>query len=191
MPLFLTLLPLVLMGLYLLLVSIFILEVKILLLVINHPVKEGVYRIDKVSPAFFLFFLNSAANNLIEFLFDKLLIPKGLTGEFLFRLFGAKMGKNVHVGTPIFDPYLVEIGDNSVTGYGSLILGHLIEGNKIIIKKTKIGKNVTIGAYSIISPGVTIEDNVIVAANSFVKKNSVLKKNHLYAGTPARIKKKL
>lgn len=68
------------------------------------------------------------------------------------------------------------------------------EGKKIIESKTafknvKIGKNVWIGNYSTIFPGVTIGDNSIVSAYSFVTEN--VPKNCVVAGQPARIIKKI
>lgn len=86
----------------------------------------------------------------------------------------------------VSDPSLVEIGTNCTIGLNAMITGHLIEGDKIFIKKVKIGKNCTIGAHSIISPGVVIGDNTIVGANSFVPKNAKLDANSVYVGSPAR-----
>ena len=68
------------------------------------------------------------------------------------------------------------------------------KGKKIIESKTafknvKIGKNVWIGNYSTIFPGVTIGDNSIVSAYSFVTEN--VPKNRVVAGQPARIIKKI
>ncbi|RLF42434.1 MAG: hypothetical protein DRN12_00190 [Thermoplasmata archaeon] len=106
---------------------------------------------------------------------------------FYLKLIGAKIGKNVFLALDelIFDPCLTEIGDNTIIGSKSMILGHIGE-DKLILRKTKIGKNCIIGTESLIMPGVTIEDNVVLGAKSFVTKNKILKKGGKYAGIPAR-----
>ncbi|MBN1924148.1 MAG: hypothetical protein JW791_05340 [Nanoarchaeota archaeon] len=191
MPFFLIFMPLVALSLYLLYVAIFIIEAKIAENILNHKIKEGLFKFDKITPATFQFSFNDIMNRMIESLLDKLLIPKGMIAEFLFNLFGLKRGKGIMFSTPLNDPYLTEIGDNVIIGKNALVLAHFIVNDTVYLKKTKIGNNVTIGTNSIISPGVTIEDNVIVGAGSFVKQDSVLKKNSLYAGSPAILKKKL
>lgn len=103
------------------------------------------------------------------------------------KLVGLKMGKtSMLTGSElIHDPYLVEIGENSLIGGWSQITGHLGE-KKLIVKKVKIGSNCLIGGKSFIMPGAVIEDNVTVALNSVVLKNSHLEKNSIYAGTPVK-----
>ncbi|PIU88311.1 hypothetical protein COS64_04010 [archaeon CG06_land_8_20_14_3_00_37_11] len=191
MPYFLVLLPVVFIILYSIYALLFILEAKIVLGLLNHDVKEGSFSTKQINHALILWVLSNTFNSIIESVLDKLLIPKTTIAELLFTLFGRKVGKNIHIGSPVFDPYLTEIGDNTVTGKYALILAHQMVGDNIYIKKTKIGRNVTIGAYAIISPGVTIEDNVIVGANSFVKQNVVLENGYFYAGVPARKIKKI
>ena len=66
-----------------------------------------------------------------------------------------------------------------------MILGHIAE-EKLILKKTKIGKNCLIGGETFIMPGVVIEDNVVLWAKSFVPKNTPLKKGKIYVGIPAK-----
>ena len=103
------------------------------------------------------------------------------------KLIGAKIGKNVFLALDdiIFDPCLIEIEDNTIIGSKSMILGHIGE-DKLILKRTKIGKNCIIGTQSLIMPGVIIEDNVILGAKSFVPKNMVLKNGKRYAGIPVK-----
>ncbi|MBI4844986.1 MAG: hypothetical protein HY810_00675, partial [Candidatus Omnitrophica bacterium] len=61
----------------------------------------------------------------------------------LFRMLGAKIGKNVQFNSKfVFDATLLEIGDNTVVGGGAIIIGHIVERGKLILKKVKIGKNV-------------------------------------------------
>jgi hypothetical protein len=103
------------------------------------------------------------------------------------RMIGCKIGKNVTLSADewIFDPYVTEIGDNTVIGARAIIIGHIGERH-LIIKKTKIGKNVLIGGDCFIMPGAIIEDNVILGAKSLVLKDQILKKGKIYAGMPAK-----
>ena len=46
----------------------------------------------------------------------------------LFRLLGAKLGKNVQFNSKyVYDATLLEIGDNTVVGGGAIIIGHIVE----------------------------------------------------------------
>lgn len=161
----------------------------ILKIVFNPKKKEGVYSLFSMQPAVLYYIFNELFLRINEKLFSMLLIPSAIYSDVLFKIFGLKCGKNIMLN-PIKDPYLTEIGDDSVIGQGVLILCHSIVRDNITLKRVKIGKNVTIGVNSIISPGVIIEDNVIIGANSFVKQNATLEKNSFYAGVPAKILEK-
>ena len=110
---------------------------------------------------------------------------------FFLRLAGLKIGKSSLIpGTElIYDPYVTEIGEETLIGGYVKIAGHVVE-NKLIVKKVKIGNNCIIGADSFIFPGVIIEDNVILGAKSLVTKNQVLEKGKIYGGVPAKEIKK-
>lgn len=162
----------------------------ILKLVFNPRTKEGIYSIFSMQPAVLYYVFNELLMRINEQLFSLLLIPSAMYADLLFKVFGLKCGKNI-MFNPIKDPYLTEIGSDSVIGQGVLILCHSIVRDIITLKKVSIGKNVTIGANAIISPGVIIEDNVIVGANSFVKQNMILEKNSFYAGVPAKLLQRL
>jgi len=106
---------------------------------------------------------------------------------FFLKMIGCKIGKNVVLSADewIFDPYVTEIGDNTIIGGRSILTGHIGEGH-LIIKKLKIGNNCLIGGDCFIMPGVIIEDNVILGAKSLVLKDQILKKGKIYAGIPAK-----
>ncbi len=107
--------------------------------------------------------------------------------SFIMCGFGAHIGSNVLITRgDFFDPWLLEIGDNTIIGHNSLITGHYFENGNIVWGKICIGKDCTVGSRAIISPGVTLEDGVILGAQSFVGKDEVLSKG-TYAGVPARL----
>src|SRR5438445_5353294 len=100
--------------------------------------------------------------------------PSMMVKRNVFRLMGAKIGKDVVIAPSTLDPIfpeLIEIGDNSIIGWDVMILTHEFVGNKLRKGRVKIGKNTTIGARTLIMPGITIGDNVIIAADSLVNKD--------------------
>jgi len=103
-----------------------------------------------------------------------------------YKLFGGKLGKGVAIYTRLWDVELIEVGDYTSIGTGCIIGGHAISQGELFRKRIKIGKNCTIGAGTIILPGVTIGDKVIVASNSVIPANRTLDSNSVYAGTPVK-----
>jgi len=111
---------------------------------------------------------------------------------FLHRCAGAKIGKNCFIPDTsiLYEPCLIEIGDNTIIGADCKISAHVIEKNKMIISKVKIGNNCLIGGETIVLPGAIIEDNVTIGVKSLVTKNQVLEKGKTYVGVPAKELKK-
>ena len=102
-----------------------------------------------------------------------------------YRGMGAKIGKNTLIGTDrIWDCDMIEIGDNCIIGGNVAINAHIGQGQKGRMRRVRIGNGVTIGADSLVMPGVVIEDNVLVGPNSVVPMGKRLKANSVYLGTP-------
>ncbi len=105
----------------------------------------------------------------------------------LFRMLGAKLGKNVQINSRHFyDASLVEIGDNTVLGGNAIINGHTVERGRLRLRKVKIGKNVTIGSHATIMPGCEIGDNAIIGASAVLLKNSKVGPREVWFGLPAQ-----
>ncbi|HWI65860.1 MAG TPA: acyltransferase [Symbiobacteriaceae bacterium] len=108
---------------------------------------------------------------------------------FLYRLTGAKIGKNVSVGLAvvldIFYPHLVTIEDNAVVGYNSVILCHEFLVRDARIGPVVIGRDVMIGANSTILAGVTIGAGTEVSAMSLI--NTDLPAGVLAGGIPVKV----
>jgi acetyltransferase-like isoleucine patch superfamily enzyme len=95
--------------------------------------------------------------------------------------FGAKLGRGTIVGNGrIMTPDRIIVGNNSLIGFGSIITGHMYEGEGIYLNTVKIGNNVTVGGYAIVFPGAEIGDNVIIAANSVVPKDRKIPANTIW-----------
>ncbi len=100
------------------------------------------------------------------------------------KVFNSKVNKPL-INGGFVEHSLVSNGENCVIGSNAEILGHIIENNKLIIKRVNIGSNVTIGAKSIIMPGVNINDNVVIGSLSLVPKNKKVNSG-VYAGIPIK-----
>ena len=104
----------------------------------------------------------------------------------LFRLLGAKLGKNVQFNSKhVYDATLLEIGDNTVIGGGAIIIGHIVERGTLKLRKVKIGKNVTIGSHSTVMPGCEIGDGAIIGASAVLLKGTKVEPRDIYYGVPA------
>ncbi|HPB69020.1 MAG TPA: DapH/DapD/GlmU-related protein [Candidatus Omnitrophota bacterium] len=104
----------------------------------------------------------------------------------LFRLLGAKLGRNVQFNSKfVFDATLLEIGDNTVVGGGAIIIGHIVERGLLKLKKVKIGRNVTIGSHATIMPGCEIGDGAIIGASAVLLKDTQVGRRQIWFGIPA------
>lgn len=125
--------------------------------------------------------------------------PKPLFGwrAFLLRLFGAKVGKNVHVypfvkiwapwnielmdecgianGTILYSQGIIRIGKRAVISQGSHLCAgthdYTQSGFPLIVKPITIGDFVWLAAETFIHPGVTVGEGCVVGARSVVNKD--------------------
>ncbi len=108
------------------------------------------------------------------------------TPDIIYRLFGFKKRKGVSVLTRLWDPDLIDVGENTLIGTGAIISGHYIKDGILNRKRVKIGKNVTIGANCIMGVGIVIGDNTVVAYGSTIPPNLTLEPNCFYSGVPVK-----
>lgn len=94
------------------------------------------------------------------------------------------------------EPYLIEIGDNTLFSSGARIITHdgsvcqtfymgLTDKPYDSFGKVKIGKNCFVGMNSMILKNVTVGDNCIIGAGAVVTKS--IPSNSVVCGVPARI----
>ena len=81
------------------------------------------------------------------------------------------------------NPRGVSIGAYTYISNGAMILSHDFINKRHV--ETRIGKNVFIGSYAIILPGVSVGSHAIVAAGSVVTKD--VPEYCMVAGNPARV----
>lgn len=184
-PLLLLLLPFILMIDYFILLFSLIFSSAFFINVFNLKYKEGEYEQNLKEKMYFKYNLYFILYYPVYRVLNFIVYPP--FKSFYLRLIGAKIGKRVFLSLNeiIFDPCLIEIGDGTMIGTRAMVLAHIGE-EKLVLKRTKIGKNCVIGTEALIMPGVIIEDNVVVGAKSLVPKGMHLKKGKIYAGIPVK-----
>jgi putative colanic acid biosynthesis acetyltransferase WcaF len=129
----------------------------------------------------------------------------------LLRLFGAKLGKHVHIspsarvwapwqlvvgdfvgvggGANIYNMAPITIGDHAVISQGAHLCAGSHDYNKanfqLIAKPIDIGRHVWVCADAFVGLGVSISEGVVIGARSVVTKNPPLAWS-VYAGNPCR-----
>ena len=155
--------------------------------VLQLKLKEGTYSLVSIEAMKWAFI--SSLFLMIHYTFIDFILLTPFA-NLLFRLLGAKLGKNVQFNSKyVFDATLLEIGDNTVVGGGAIINCHIIERNSLKLKKVKIGSNVLLGSHCTIMPGCEIGDHAIIAAGTIVPKGTIISARTVYAGRERELKK--
>ena len=103
-----------------------------------------------------------------------------------YRLMGAKVGKNVYIGTEEIHSYdLIEIGDNTSIGTSSQLLGYTVRDGHLVIGHIKVGANAYIGANAVLSPNVVMEDGAQLGEQSLLSENCTIPAQEYWVGSPA------
>ncbi len=113
--------------------------------------------------------------------------PSTRVKNFLYRTCGAKIGKGVTFGLgaliDIFYPELISVGDETLIGYNTVLLGHEYLQEEYRTGRVEIGKRVMIGANCTILPGIKIGDKASISAMSLV--NCDIPSGQKWGGIPA------
>ncbi len=104
-----------------------------------------------------------------------------------FRLMGAHLGRNVHLGTTSLAAFdLVDIGDDSSIGQDARLSGYSLEGGFLEISSIRIGRRCYVGSRSILSPGTILEDGAILEDLSLLPAGARIATGQRWTGSPAR-----
>lgn len=102
-------------------------------------------------------------------------LPSLSLKRIFYRAVGVKVGRDVSFGlgviVDIFYPELINIGDNTIIGYNTVLLGHEFLTDEWRTGNVDIGKDVTIGANCTILPGIRIGDGAMISSMSLVNKD--------------------
>jgi len=111
-----------------------------------------------------------------------------LPRHLFYRILGARIHRSFFMGgeARILDPWVLDAGPNVVVGAFSVVCGHAIEGNTLLVKPVKLGRGATVGVRCVILPGADIGENAIIGAGAVVTKDTHVPANEIWAGVPAR-----
>lgn len=106
----------------------------------------------------------------------------------LYRLAGAKIGRDVHIAPgvvmdPLY-PQLITLGDGCCLGLGCRLLAHEITAYDFRMGRITVADGAVIGAYSTVRSGVSIGSRATIGFNSFVNRD--VSDGAVVAGAPAR-----
>jgi len=102
-----------------------------------------------------------------------------------YSLWGARIGKFVAVGGKVIDPRLTVLEDGCVIGEGSLLTSHAMTKDRFILREIHIGAEATVGAGSILMPGVRVGAGSILLPGSIVRAGTVVPPGQVWGGVPA------
>ena len=114
-----------------------------------------------------------------------------LTGSPLFnwycRLMGAKIGKDVYLGTTdilAFD--LLSVGDGSSIGTDSNLMGCEVVDGWLKIDRITVGKNCCVGTKSVLGLNSHLEDDAELGDLSYLPDDRTIPSGEVWVGAPAR-----
>ena len=104
-----------------------------------------------------------------------------------YRLLGAKIGENCHIGTTqIFTPDLITIGNNVSLGTDCRLNGYIIEDGWLKIGTISIGDDCNVGSRTVLGINSCMQDNSVLEDMSMIPDGGVIETGTYYLGSPAR-----
>jgi non-ribosomal peptide synthetase-like protein len=103
------------------------------------------------------------------------------------RLMGAKIGKDVYLGTSEFLAYdLLSIGDESSIGTDSNLMGCEVVDGWLTIDRITVGKDCVVGTNSVLGLNSRLEDDTELGDLSYLPDHQSIPTGEVWVGAPAR-----
>lgn len=103
-----------------------------------------------------------------------------------YRLLGAKIGRNVHMGSDRFRVCdMISVGNNSSINADAHLMAYKVSNGMIHIGPITIGKNCTVGTRSVLSENSKMEDFSELGELSLLPSGATVKKGEHWEGSPA------
>jgi non-ribosomal peptide synthetase-like protein len=106
---------------------------------------------------------------------------------FVFRLLGARIGKNAHLATgdlAAFD--LISIGEGASVDEGASLLGSTVEGGELVIGPVSVGRRCFVGARTVLCAHAVMEDGARLEDLSLLPSGARIPAGETWAGSPPR-----
>ncbi len=105
----------------------------------------------------------------------------------VYRLLGARIGKNVHLETENIDDFdLVSVGDNATIDEDASLLCHSVENGQLILGHVRVGKGCFVGQRSVLRDGTVMEEGARLEDLSLLPRGARIPHGETWAGSPAR-----
>lgn len=116
------------------------------------------------------------------------LMDFGLLRHVFLWACGARVHRSVFVGgeVRILDPWVLDMEKGVVIGAFSVITGHFIQGEQLVIKPTRVLQGATVGGEATLSPGVEVGREAVVGSCALVTCGKSIPDGEKWVGIPAR-----
>ena len=106
---------------------------------------------------------------------------------FIYRLFGAKIGKDVYLGTNNIASFdLTTIGNGTSIDDDSSLLGYTVEDGMLILGHVSIGSRCYVGSRSVLRENTVMEDRARLEDLSLLPRGFCIPQGESWAGSPAK-----
>lgn len=117
----------------------------------------------------------------VDFLAGTPLLP------FFYRLLGARIGKDVYVGTERLAAFdLTSIGDGACLDDDATLFGQTVEDGELVIGPVTVGRRCFVGTRSVLREGAVMEDGARLEDLSLLPVGARIPAGETWAGSPAR-----
>jgi non-ribosomal peptide synthetase-like protein len=104
-----------------------------------------------------------------------------------FRLMGAKIGKQVHLGTANFAAFdVISIGDRTSIGHDAILNGYNLENGWLVIGPISIGADCFIGSKVLVNRDTQMQPDSSLDHGSMLPPGAVIPAGEYWHGAPAR-----
>ncbi|WP_245352189.1 Pls/PosA family non-ribosomal peptide synthetase [Pseudonocardia parietis] len=101
------------------------------------------------------------------------------------RLLGARIGRDVHVGTSVLSlPSMLQVGDGATVGYGAALRPWTVADGRVTVAPIAVGEGAHVGAGSVVEPGAVIGADAVVGEQSAVAADQLIPRAEHWAGSP-------
>lgn len=170
-------------GIYLL-SSLLMGKLILIILKLLHQPKEGIFRVNYRDRDYYFFCLRISIKKVIFWIWNNFCFPWAT--NFAFKICNMRADFKSTLFDGWSDVEFIHYGKNIMLGQGALVSSSIILGDYLIIKKVIIGDHVVLGGNCIVAPGTVIGKNCTLGVYSVTHINQILKPDWIYIGRPAR-----
>jgi non-ribosomal peptide synthetase-like protein len=105
----------------------------------------------------------------------------------VFRLLGARIGRNVHLETDRLAAFdLISIDDDACVDEDALLLGYTVEDGELVLEPVRVGRGAFVGTRAVLREGSVMEDGARLEDLSLLPRGQLIPRGETWAGSPAR-----